>query len=172
MYSALIIDRTLHRLQKQGITFKRRSIDESLNISGKLETVATSGKDGKPSRNFTEPEKEFMRSEALLCRADFRYAAERYLFAEMDAQEGGGIGPARFWESQERTFALIAKREEECWQEWDKYRFCEGIRLVWHKTRQQGATAFMCLLNGHRMVFYKHTRSIAASLDEDKVHAL
>ena len=169
MYSPLIVDKTLHGYHKQGFAFKRRSIDESLTITEKLTEIHH---EGKPLRTFTTAEQSFIDSEILLCRADFRYAAERYLFTEMDAGEGGGVGPAKFWPSQERALDLIGAREEQCYAEFDKHGFCEGIRAVWHKTRQQGATGLTRLMNGQQMVFHKYTRSIAASLDEPKVYEL
>lgn len=169
MYSPLVVDKTLHRYHKQGLQFKRRSIDESLTITEKLTAIYNQG---KPTRAFTSAEQAFIDSEILLCRADFRYVTERYLYTEMDAGEGGGIGPARLWPSQERAIELISAREELCYEEFEKHNFCEGIRCVWHKTRQQGATGLTRLMNGQRMVFFKYTRSIAASLDEPKVQEL
>lgn len=169
MYSPLVVEKTLHKYRKQGFQFKPRTLDESLTITEKLTDIHN---EGKPVRNFTAAEQEFINSETLLCRADFRYAAERYLYAEADAGEGGGVCLAALWPSQERALELIAHREEQCYEEFEKYNFCEGIRAVWHKTRQQGATGLTRLMNGHRMLFYKYTRSIAASLDQPKVYEL
>lgn len=175
MYSPNVVERNLHQLQSKGVKFTPRSISDSLTITDKL-TRKLYTEDGELKKGLlnwkaglTQNEIEFCNSEAILCKMDFRYWANRYGYAEKDASEGGGVGPAKFWPSQERALEQISKREEENYRELAKHGFTEGIRGVWHKTRQQGATALMRLINGHRMTLYKHTRCIAASLDEDKV---
>ncbi len=170
MYSQAVVERNLEVLAKQGIRVQRRPIEECRALSVKFKLLVA--EDGQLKRALSPEETAFIRSETVLCRADFRYWAERYGFCELDAQEGGGVGPVRFWASQERALALIAKREEECWTQFDKNGFSEGILTVWHKARQLGATAVMRLISMHRMFFYKHTRLVAASLDEKKVHEL
>lgn len=169
MYSPLIVDQKLWKLQKQGIAFKRRSVNDSRAITRKLDKLVV---DGKRTRQYSPEELSFIRSETAICRADFRYWAERYGYLEQDASEGGGVAPATFWPSQERALELIAKREEDNYREFEKHNFSPGIRVVWHKTRQQGATGIARLICGHRMTLNPHTRAIAASLDETKVQEL
>jgi hypothetical protein len=170
VYSPIVVERNLYDLKKKGYDFKRRSIEQSLGITEKLKGQLD--EKGNPKRAWAADEQAFMKSEGIICRYDFRYFAERYAFAEIDASEGGGLAPAKFWPSQERALTLIAAREEENYAEVRKHGFTEGIRGVWHKTRQQGATALMRLVNGHRMSLYKNTRAIAASLDTTKVFEL
>lgn len=191
MYSPLIVERALHALKEKGISFKVRDAQECINrsvtLSG-LEIEAPSGSAKAPkgavewkcadgstillSRALSAEEQSFIRSETILCRYDFRYWADRYGSREIDASEGGGAGVADFWPSQERALNLIAAREEECHAEHAKHGFTAGIYGVWHKTRQQGATALIRLIAGHRLSMYRNTRSIAASLDETKVSEL
>ncbi len=171
MYSPLVIDKALHHLSTSGIKFKRRPVDQSRAISAKLKALVDS-KTGQYSRALSPEEKDFIKSETILCRHDFRYFAERYGNIALDASTGGGIGPMHFWASQERALELIAKREEEIQAEYEQHGFSDGILTVWAKSRQLGATAIMRLITLHRMLLWRNTRSIAGSLDIDKVHEL
>lgn len=170
MYSPLIVDQTLHALAQKGHVCKFRPVDESRGYAEKLAKILNT--EGKPTRQMTTAEAEFVRSEILLCRSDFRYWAERYGFMEIDGSMGGGVGPARFWQSQERALALIAMREEENFASLASDGFSEAIKGVWHKTRQQGATGLLRLITMHRLTTHKNTRAIAASMDGEKVHEL
>jgi hypothetical protein len=180
MYSPDTVDRNLYALAKKGHTFKRYPIADSLAISAKLQRLIDDNPANldnpkaapAPIRAFSTDEMEFMRSEAALCRLDFRYFAERYGNIELDASAGGGIGPMRFWASQERALELISDREIAIQAAFAANGFSDGILTVWHKSRQLGATAIMRLINSHRMIFYRNTRALAASLDDTKVHEL
>lgn len=171
MYSLAATDRALSQLAKNGITVKRRDIPQSRAISSRLSALVDP-KSGDYTRSLTPDERDFIRSETILCRYDFRYFAERYGFIDLDASTGGGIGPMSFWASQERALALIAAREEEIQAEHSKHGFSDGILTVWHKSRQLGATAIMRLITFHRMLLWRNTRAIAGSLDIDKIHEL
>lgn len=180
MYSPEVVDRTLHALAIKGHRFTKRSVADSITISGKLQKLIDDNPANAnnpkapplPSRAFTSDETEFMRSEAALCRLDFNYFATRYGNIELDASTGGGIGAMKFWASQQRAMELISKREEIIQQMYSDSGFSDGILTVWHKSRQLGATAIMRLINAHRMMFYRNTRALAASLDETKIHEL
>ncbi len=121
---------------------------------------------------LTEEENSFVRSELILSRLDFRYWADRYGTRQIEAGQGGGQGTSEFWPSQERALELIASREEECQRELARSGITEGIQGVWNKTRQQGATALLRLIIGHRITTRKHTRVISAGLDDEKVGIL
>lgn len=168
MYSPLIVDQSLHALTKKGLAFERRTLDERLTRTKALSKRV----DSNGNINLSGPEKEFVRSEILLCRHDFNYFCSAYGMIEKDAVEGGGVGISPFWPSQVRALELISQRQEQSHAEFQKYGKALGICLNWHKSRQQAATATLRLISGHRMIFYKHTRAIAASLDSDKVHEL
>src|SRR5690242_4345309 len=102
MYSPLVVERRLHQLKQKGINFTPRSVADSLTITDKL-TRKIYTEDGELKKGLahwksglTPNEIAFCESEAILCRWDFRYWANRYGFAEKDASEGGGVGPATF----------------------------------------------------------------------------
>jgi hypothetical protein len=163
MYSPLIVDKNLYALKKAGEYFIRRPVEDCIEIATALESRTPP---------YTPREQEFMRSEIILCREDFRYWADRYGWVERDSADGGGYGVAEFWPSQERALRIIGRRQEENAESMAKHGFSPGIFGVWHKTRQQGATALLRLISGHRLTMWKHTRAIAASLDETKVQEL
>lgn len=172
MYSSLIVDKALHRLAASGIKVKRRPVDQCRAISAKLK-VLVDPKTGNYSRPLSTEEKDFIRSETILCRNDFRYFAERYGYIVLDASVGGGgVAPIQFWAGQERAMEVIGAREEQIETDFAKHGFSDGILTVWHKSRQLGATAMMRLISLHRMLLWRNTRAIAASLDIDKVHEL
>jgi hypothetical protein len=172
VYSPLVIDQNLARLVKQtGIQVERHSIDESLEMARTIKLLVDT-KTQNYIRALSSREKKFIKNETILCRLDFRYFAERYGSIALDASAGGGIGPIQFWSSQERALIVIARREEMIRKEFALHGFSDGILTIWHKSRQLGATAIMRLITLHRMLFYKHTRSIAGSLDIDKIHEL
>jgi hypothetical protein len=172
MYSPLVVDKNLQRKQRQNnLTLERHPIGKCIDVSARLRDLIDS-KTGDYRRALTTEERAFVRNELILCRYDFRYFAERYGNIDLDASCGGGVGPMKFWTSQERALELIGKREEEMWRQYEKHGFSDGLLTIWHKSRQLGATAIMRLINMHRMLLWRNTRSIAGSLDIDKVHEL
>lgn len=172
MYSAEIVEQKIFALKQRGIEVERRSVDEVCSITERLQKKFD---DSKGQSQLTERESAFIRNEQRLCKLDFRYWALRYGFIQLDtsvqSKSGNGVIP-EFWPSQERALALIAKREEESYRELKSHGFTDGIMAVWHKTRQQFATATMRLITGHRMTLFRGTRAIAASLDDTKVGEL
>lgn len=176
MYSPLIVDRKLRAICKAANSpypdLQFRSLDESLTVTRRLHAKLYTPEFVRTAQHLTEKEAEWIKREVVLCRTSFRYCAERYLYCEIDAVEGGGHAPAKFWQSQEHALALLSVREEQNHADYAKYKFCPGIRIVWHKTRQQGATAIARLMANHRAILFKKTRGICASLDEPKIFEL
>ena len=171
MYSPSVVEKSIWKLSKARVYVKRRDIAQCREVSQRLRNLIDP-KTGTYKRPLVEGETAFIRSETILCRHDFRYFAERYGCIDQDASMGGGVNAITFWVSQERALALISAREEEIQREYEKHGFSDGILSVWHKSRQLGATAIMRLITLHRMLLWKHTRSIAGSLDIDKIHEL
>lgn len=169
MYSAEVIERKIFALLRRGITIQRRSVDEVEGITRRLQEKYDKSQGQAP---LTARESEFIKNEQRLCRIDFRYWALRYGCIELDtsvsAQGGTALIP-EFWPSQERALSQIATREEQAYRELQQHGFTDGIMAVWHKTRQQFATATMRLITGHRMTLIRGTRAIAASLDDTKI---
>lgn len=170
MYSPLIVDRALHALKAKGVRFQRRPVEESIDVTEKLTRLLDA--EGRPTRAWTGAEQDFMRSEAILSRYDFNYFSDRYGSRQITGEMGGGIGPAPWFPSQKRSLQLIAAKEEENYRNLANYGQSEGILIVWHKSRQQGATTIARLITGHRMTMYKNIRAITASLDIDRVDML
>ena len=169
MYSPEIVERKISALERRGIKVERKSVDEVVSVTNRLQDKYQKS---NGQAQLTARESEFIKNEQRLCRIDFRYWALRYGHIEFDTSvtEGGGTGLIpQFWPSQERALLLIAKREEQAYKEIAEHGFTDGIRCVWHKTRQQFATATMRLITGHRMTLIRGTRCIAASLDEKKL---
>src|ERR1043166_3994479 len=110
-------------------------------------SVGAAEKLSKLTRPYTSEEQAFVRSEPILTLSDF-------------------------WPSQERALEQIAQQEEENYAQFQKHGFADGIRGVWHKTRQQGATALLRLIAGHRLSCYSNIRAIAASLDDTKIREI
>lgn len=170
MYSPLVVDRNLFALRKQGLSISPSSVDRSIDTATRLNRLWDPKKSAL-KRPYHPDEEAFIRSETYLCRLDFRYFTERYGNIALDAMEGGGIGPMKFWQGQLRALDLIATREEEMYDELasSTIGFTEGIYAVWHKARQLGATALMRLITLHRMLLFPAIRCLTASLDEDKI---
>lgn len=164
MYSPLIIDRNLTKLRKRSsFPIKRLPPDLSLTHT-KLLQLLWNEKDQKLTRELSESESDFIKSEMALCRYDFEYFATRYGQIQLDAGAGGGMAPPALWASQRRALHLLATREEQMWEQYEREGFCEGILAAIHKARQQGMTALWVLLIIHRMIFYTNTRSLAATI--------
>jgi len=167
MYSPEIVARSQHKLEKGlGVKLHRYPLEDSQEIAAHLQRLVEKGKLKRP---LTPQERSFVQNERLLCPIDFRYAL-RYLTVQLDGAVGVGIGAPQLWESQLLTLDLIGKLEEENHELFDSGDPCTGICLCNHKARQLGCTALARLLNGHRVNFWPHNRSLAASLDEAKVH--
>jgi hypothetical protein len=175
MFSSQIISRRIDQVQAKTQTdlieydpAKSREITQLLT---EKRNKAGFDENGRPRVAFSPNELKFIRNESIMCSLSFAYWS-RYAFAELDAGEGGGTAPVTFWPSQNRTLKIIADKEDQNWADFDRHGFSTGIQVVWHKTRQQGATALARLINMHRMTTRRNTRAIAASLDETKIHEL
>lgn len=164
MYSESIIERNVERVRlRSPFKISRLPIDLSITRAKNIGLI-WDDKKGTLLRELTGSESEFIKSEMVLCRYDFRYWCDRYGFIQLDANVGGGMAPPKLWASQERTLDLLAKREVEMWAQYDAEKFCDGIIAAIHKARQQGETALWCLLKIHRMVFYTNTRALSATI--------
>ena len=173
MYSPEIIERRLHAAKKAGLQFQRLPRDTCLDITGKLETLRLDGRGellpkGKLSRDLDGKETAFIKSERLICKADFHYYAVRYHNLERDPGVGNnsGIGPAPYLESQNYLLRAMGRREQQCYEEKKKYGRTTGIRIYAHKTRQVAFTTTARQVTLQRMVFYPGSRCFAATLKD------
>lgn len=173
MYSPEIVEKRLRKAKEAGFTFQRCSRDRSIDISKKLEALRydANGKklpNGALKRDLDDKEKDFIRSERIICKADFSYYLTRYHAVERDPGVGdeSGIGPAIPLESQIRMIELIGRREEVCYAELRKYSHTSGILCYCHKCRQVAFTSTSRAMTMHRMLFYPGTRALAGCLKE------
>lgn len=173
MYSPEIVSRRLFQAKKAGLSFVRRSIDVSLEISDKLEKLRFSTKgeplpEGQLIRPLDQKEQDFIRSERILCKADFTYYLSRYHVIERDpgVGMGSGNGPARLLESQKVMIRHFGKREEVCYEEQKKYGRTAGVLAYCHKCRQVSFTTTSRAASIHRMLLYPGTRAFAATLKD------
>lgn len=171
MYSEKVVQNRIEAVEKAlKLKLKRRSAAEVDDFRSKLEKLVNT--EGNLIRTFTTEETDFIRSERLLTKFDFRYFCERYSTIPKDGSEGGGIGRIKFWSSQERALEIIAKIEEICFDAKARGETVDGICVVMHKARQLGATMLSRLLLTHRMSTWRHMRGMGASVDDDKIMEL
>ena len=168
MYSTRIIERNISRQPKPVIRYLTTIVASWV---AHLDTLID--KEGKLKRPLRREEKDFISNAVILSKLDFVWWAENFCTIELDAMEGGGLGKLRPWESQRILLNHIAKLEEECYAAHTREEQPDGVLVVDHKGgRQLGHTALARALTLHRMLFRKHTRALAGSLDDEKIHDL
>lgn len=174
MYSPEITERRLFAAKKAGLQFQRLPRDKSIDIAGKLEKLRFNARneplpEGQLVRELDAKEHAFIRSERLICKADFEYYLTRYHVVELDPGVGSqeGIGAGILLESQRKFIKELGKREDVVHQEYAKYKHTEGIRVYAHKCRQVVFTATSRGASLHRMLLWPGTRCFAASLSPD-----
>jgi hypothetical protein len=173
MYSTLIVERRLAQARKAGSVLNPLPVEDSIDIARRIEKLrmGVNGQqlpEGTLIRPLDDKERAFVESERTICKADFRYYAERYhhLTRDPGVGEDSGIGPASFLPSQERHWREIGKREEACYEEKRVHGLTEGILIYAHKIRQVAVTDFYRRITMHRMTFWPGTRALAAALQE------
>ena len=181
MYSPEIIDRRLSRAKREGLLFKRLPREESIGRSAELELLRFDERgvkleSGKLARGLTASEQQFIESEQLICKVDFKYWFERYCSVELDpgvtADGKGGIAAPILAESQLHYVKLLGKKEVEVHEEFKKYGLTLGIHAYFHKTRQVMATATARAASWHRLLFWNGTRAFCATLDDPRIGEL
>lgn len=179
MYSSEIVERRLHKVKKAGLKYTRLPRDTSIAISGRLEKLRLDAKgnklpDGGLTRDLDDKEKEFIKSEQILCRCDFEYYAIRYHTITRDpgvgTETGNGVTP--LLETQKRVLQLLGRREDICHAEQAKYKHTAGLLFYVHKVRQVAVTDIFRRVTIHRTNFWPGTRALAASLSEDAIGEL
>lgn len=111
----------------------------------------------QPTRPFSREEEAFVVNERLLCKIDYRYAAERYIWINYEGQALKPISP--FWESQELILRALARREESNW----RTNHPDGLLANIIKGRQLGASTLVQSLLAHRVLTHDHVRALIAS---------
>lgn len=127
---------------------------------------------GNLVQQLSKGELEFISSERVIAKCDFRYWAERYGKIIRDGVEGGGTGHIRFWTSQVMALEQIGKIEEKSWEANKRGDPVDGVCIAFHKARQLGATMLARLINCHRVTNWPDQRAMGASIDDDKIMEL
>jgi hypothetical protein len=172
MYHPDVVAKRIFQARKAGIPIMKRSREESLEISSKLEKLRYKNgvklPPGQLVRDLDAKELTFTRSERALCKADFIYYLIRYHTIERDPGVGSesGVGPATLLESQVRFITMLGRRELVCHEEQKRFGHTQGIRVYAHKCRQVVFTTTCRALCNHRRLFYPGTRSLAAALTD------
>lgn len=111
----------------------------------------------EPRRPFGQDEEAFVFNERLLCKIDYRYAAERYIYINYEGQALKPMFP--LWESQELILQELARVEDEHTQQGHP----DGILANILKGRQLGASTLCQSLLAHRVLTHGHVRTLIAS---------
>jgi len=171
VYSERVTQANLEKLEaKLSLRLVRFEAAKVADLTAHL--TALQKPNGELKRPLSKEESAFIRNERILSQLDFSYWAERYCTIALDAVEGGGVGKLRMWESQRVLMARIAAQEEKGVDARARGETADGILVVDHKDRQVGHTMLARALLMHRLTTMKHTRGMAASVDEDKVQEL
>lgn len=167
MYSERIIQRSVERIEAgANLKLKRYEFPEVEEWQDRLSNFL--GPDLKPRRALSADEKAFILNEQILCQVDFSYFAERYWKVEADSVVSSGIVPMRLGNAQKLLLDKIAKAEDEEYDKIEHGNTSDGILIVDHKARQVWHTALMRAISMHRLLFYRHQRGIAGTVDEPK----
>lgn len=165
MYSPKAVERRVATIERSlDITLTRYSPDKVADLVAHLESLVLPS--GDLRRALTPTERDFIRNERLLSQCDFRYWAERYGSCILDQ---GGLGRLKLWRTQEILLELMGRLEDEMLDRAARHEPIDGILIVGHKARQLGMTAVGRAIIVHRLTTVHHTRSMSASLDDDKI---
>lgn len=166
MYSAKTVERDTAKLH-DALHLDLIRYDIPVVQQRKVDLAKLVNEDGEFLRALTVDEKAFIRNEQLLCAIDFHYWLQRYAHLLLDQ---GGLGSfSEPWESQLILLRVIADLEDKMVEAAQRGEPVDGILIYLHKARQLGATAIGRAISVHAMIARKHTRAMAASVDEDKV---
>lgn len=168
MYSEKITQRRIEDYERdKGIRLREIPVGRVREIVEYLEgRQDAAGKLVRPS--VTPQFRAFIDNERAMCKASFRYWAERYAFIEYRIGRGG-IDLFKPLESQLILLEKLAMAEEENWTRFDlgDTKFL-GMCFMIHKARQLGFTTLCQLLILHLNIFWSNRRTISASVDDQK----
>lgn len=168
MYSDAIISQRIDKLER-AYSLKLQRYDH-LRGAGRIESLNAlwNADENRLRRPLRAEESAFIRNELLMSKCDFRYWLD---YARIQIS-GGGLGIPRLWGSQQIVMQYITKLEEESWDAAARGWPVKGIRILYHKARQLGASALARLLVMHRACFTMHMNALAASVDDKQVKEL
>ncbi len=168
MYDQVITERRLAAYQKLSGN-KPRAVPVSRVREIVVYLEGRTNSKGEVIRPAVTPElKAFIENERAMCKASFRYWADRYAFIEFRVGHGG-IDLFQPLESQLILLEKLAKAEVEMWERKDAgdTKFL-GLCFMIHKARQLGFTTLCQLLLLHLALFWGDRKTISASVDDQK----
>jgi hypothetical protein len=167
VYSQKII---LQQAQKVESTYNvdllRYSVEQSVARQRHINSIYD--EEGNLTRRLSPEEAAFIQNELLLCKIDFEYFFERYVFLQIDDNRGG-VRRSKLLESQQILLRKLAVWEEDMWVRYRRGEIrLDGLCVLIHKARQLGFTMFCQAMLAHRTVFYAGYRALTASVEDDK----
>ena len=162
MFSPKIISAQLDRLRLKGINLIRHTQAEIERTISQLNTVwGVDPETEQPIRlrELSESEVQWIRNERMLCRLDFRYWCDNYVWIK---DEEDHITRLNLWPSQTIFLDIIADMED------DQI----AIMLIILKARQLGLSRIISLILLHAIVFFPNINAFMASSTEDKTRLL
>lgn len=171
MFHPATTQKRIEQLAKKGVIVKRLPIDYRMSMRARLEDnrfiydkkgiwrESTETGELVFVRSYTAEEVEFMRNERILCRLDFRYWVNNYVWIKSREDK---IIQMEVWNSQEIFLDIVA--EMESWQ--------IAILLIILKARQLGISRIVSLIVLHAVIFFPNINSFMASSTDDKTEKL
>jgi hypothetical protein len=169
MFHPKIVERTITKWAAKNFEPEYHSAAEvesnNAHYSSLIETddeghvVSTRDRD-KPWREMLdEAEKNYIRNEIILCRADFSYFVSRYANIKSEEDRVVRMDP---WVSQQIFLSILAEMQlEEI-----------ALMLIILKARQLGLSRVISLILLHAVLFFANINAFLASSTEDKTGLL
>lgn len=155
MYHPTVIAANVKKLEDQfSYSPKEYSIPEIIQWTARL--AKTTDSEGKP-RVWTRDEQQFIINELILCKASFKYWAERYAFINKGGNEVDRAFP--LYDSQELLLTRLAELELEAFNGERE----DGILVNILKARQMGFSTLAELLIAHRATTQNNIFGLIAS---------
>lgn len=162
MYCAQTVKRTLDRLATKGVYLTYHTFDEVERMNASLAQVwALDSESGayQRVRELTQAEVAWINNETLLCRIDFRYWVDRYVWIKDNEDHTVKM---TLWRSQEIFMDIIGEME------WAMI----AIMMIILKARQLGLSRIISLIILHSILFSSNVNAFMASSTENKTRLL
>lgn len=161
MYSKPIIQSNLSAAQKNvNFTLREYPSDYCQTVVKHLNALLDD--EGKLQRDLKPDELEFIQNERILCKYNFRYWLERYVWikSKLGKLESDTTTTMLFPVNVAQNMIL------KCWAEQEEQLL--PVMLMCVKARQLGMSTVVEFAIGHRFQFYPHINALIASSTENK----
>jgi len=165
MYSPIVTKQTLDRLQsKLDFPLVRRSVAESEFYVNYFDSFLDRDTGELPADfRFSQPEMDYIRSERVLCKYDFRYWLERYVKIKSTL-----LSDTEFIVRPRMTVAW--KMVLDVWAELEERG--SAIMMQQLKARQLGVSTLTELAIAHRVQFYSNINALICSSTPQKTEKM